>query len=355
MLDFYSGWAVGVVVSLLVGAVVAWLRGAELGMGAAIVVSFLFPAWLKPEIFGAQFGIRTTVAAVALAVYAVRFPRRIPSRLNLLDAAVAALVVVHTLADMTNGVGWSTPLVAYGEWALPYVAARFTMRDREARASLAYWVCAAVVVWSVGALAEMVSSTNLWEAVFGPRIGEAPRDATRFGLKRAYGNCVHPIFFGMQIVAMLPWPLWLAGQQGSPSERQIGLATLAAGFVGCLATVSRGPVLAFLMVLGMALVYRHMWARWAAGAAVVALGFLLVTNPVKLMGNLADMVGQKTYKTQIELDGEKLPWNGTVARLWVIRGYAPAVAAAGPLGYGTPAAGEGRETGVAVRSGPAVG
>ena len=57
---------------------------------------------------------------------------RILSPLTLLDCCIAMMWICHVTSDsFATGLTFALPLSAYGEWALPYVAGRFAIRDKE--------------------------------------------------------------------------------------------------------------------------------------------------------------------------------------------------------------------------------
>ena len=330
-----TGWILGVVLSLVLGIIAAFRCSAELGLGVAVVVSLLFPTWLELHLGEVSIGIRTAVSLVAIVAYALRFPKRIYSPISALDGVMAGIVILNVVSDIENGGSWGVPFIAYAEWALPYVTARYAMRDVSASEQLSRWVSVAIVILSVGGAIESVSMVNPWEQVFGIRDGEFIRHSNRFGFKRAFGNTIHPIFFAMQIVVLLPWALSMISWERSRIGKSLAVACVAIAVVGCASTVSRGPALVLIAIFVLALAILYVWARWLVGITTVAIAALLIANPVDFIKSIGDTIGER--ERQIVLDGEELPMTGSLARLWLYKAYAPALAGAGPFGYGTEA------------------
>lgn len=338
MLDPQTGWLVSVVFSLVIGLGFAFWKGAATGLGIAVVASCLFPDWLEYPLAGMPFTVRTTVCALAIFAYALRYPWRIKSPLIPLDFAVAGLVVAHTITDYHYGVGWLAGLRGYGEWALPYVCGRYALRRNENPVILGWAVCTLLVLLSIGAMIEVATKTNVWEVVFGNRSGQFPRDAMRYGLKRAYGNTIHPIFYAMQLVVLLPWPIYLWRATENVSARTIAGTVLLIAFIGSISTVSRSPILAFIAVPVFALAVKFVWARWLAGLAVIAVLVLMFQSPVDFTKDAAAAAGDE-FK-QVYIGDEKVPISSLMTRFWLYRVYWPALQDGGLLGYGTQATSE---------------
>jgi hypothetical protein len=335
MLNSQTGWLIGVGVSLLCGLIVAIRRGAESGLGCAVSCSILFPTWLVWQFGDTVVGVRTVVAGVALGVYASRFPRRIRSPLTGVDACVAALTVIAFASDLFHGSGWFAAIEAYCEWAFPFLAGRFACRRSSSSEVISRWVIALLLVLSAGGIVEALSGVNCWEEIFGLRTDGAPQNVTRFGFERACGNTIHPIFFGLELIALAPWPLSRIRAGLTTAERSIAALTSLAVAAGVIATLSRGPILAMIGIGVIALMIRFIWTRWLFGIAGLAIAALIAANPVLVLTEMGKMIGEKGR--EIELQGEKVETNSTLSRIWLVRAYMPAFKDAGLLGYGTEA------------------
>lgn len=337
MFDQTTSWILGVGVSLALGALFAFRRGAEVGLGVAVITSLAFPVWQKPQLLGLPLGVRTVVAAVALLAYAVRFPRRIWSPLTVLDGMIASLVIVHAVSDSIASKDiLASCLHAYGEWALPYVAGRYALRGAGAGTdTLARWVCGLLILLAAGTTYECLNHVNLWEQVFGSIPAEGRISAQRFGLLRASGPTAHPIFYGLALVALAPWPLSLFSWERDWQGKLLPLAAALSVLAGLLSTISRGPVLAYLGMFALALAARQAWARWVVGIGVLLLGVVISLDPMGFLKQLEDATAPTSAAQMIEIDGKTVPVNSTLVRVWLYQAYAPALRASGALGNGS--------------------
>jgi len=339
MMASTAGWLVCVGTILIVGAVILIRRGAVSALGIAVVLSFVVPVWLEMPIVGISMGVRTFVSIAALLAFAAWSPRRIWSPLTILDVIIAGLVVVHVASDVFHGgsVG-STALRAYGEWALPYVAGRYAMQSTRDMEPLAICVSGVLVVLAMGGLIEMASGTNLWEVIFGVRpIDGFGRHAARFGLKRAFGTTLHPIYFGLLILILTPWPLvWMLWSKHI-RDRSLAISGLVISFLGVCSSLSRGPVLGAAILLCL---LASIWSRWCRWMLAVACAALLIWVTVDLRGltsRLEWLGGEQSHLTNLKLDGETVELSSFRHRLLLIQVYWPAMSHAGWLGYGTEA------------------
>ena len=123
------------------------------------------------------------------------------------SCCIALMCVSHIATDyFATGLTPILPFRAYGEWALPYVAGRYAIRDRNDLKWIAPWVAGVLLFLGVMSCIESLSTVNPFEVIFGNRPTElASRNAARLGLKRAFGPTTHPIFLGMVLAVLMPW------------------------------------------------------------------------------------------------------------------------------------------------------
>ncbi|WP_437191068.1 O-antigen ligase family protein [Planctomicrobium sp. SH527] len=339
MFESSMGWMFCVGVISVIGAILHVTRGASFALGTTVALSFAVPVWLEIPIFGIPFSAQTSIAAVFLLAFAIRCPWEIRSSIVWLDFAVAALVVLHAVSDTYHsGNPVQHGLLAYGEWALPYVAGRYAVRDPRNVESLALVVTCVLLVMSLGSIIESVAGINLWEVAFGdrPHDGTA-RDAQRYGLKRAFGTTLHPIFWGLLLMTLAPWPIALAKWARTPSEKMLGMGTSVIGFLGVLGSVSRAPA------LGMGVLYAVTGMMWSTLSkwllivvATVAVGWIVLDfNTV--LSLFERMGGEKRHVTNMRLDGETVEWSSAAHRVVLWQVYWPSLKEAGVIGYGTAA------------------
>jgi hypothetical protein len=334
-----AGWALAVSAVTAIWLVVLLRKGPVTALGIAVVLSFAFPVWLKFEIVGLPFGVRTTVAAVAMIGYAVHPSGKIISPLTLLDLCVAMMVVVHVLADsMATGLTTALPLRAYGEWALPYIAGRFAIRDCTDLPVIARAVLGVLVLLGLMSCVEAVTRINPFELIFGERPLEGfPRTVSRLGLKRSYGTVLHPIFYGMLIFGLMPW---LTAFFTSHSARALRVAAAIAVLVsaaGVTATVSRIPFFAMSASTAVLLAVWYRWLRWPVALTASVAVACIILAPEQTVDKLSRWTGGGDRASVVDIDGKAANYSSSRNRLLIVRAYGDALRFARMTGYGTEA------------------
>jgi hypothetical protein len=243
MLSNAQGMATGIIAIGLIWLYLLIRHGPVAALGACMVLSFAFPVWLKIDIGGMPVNIRTAVAIFNMAGFLL-YPRRfhlegkILVPLTLLDCGIAMMYLTHLASD-TFSTGFTPFLLcrSYGEWVLPYVAGRYAVRNRNDLTWIAIWIGGLLLLLGAMACIESLTKVNPFEFVFGNRPTElAGRNASRFGLKRAFGPATHPIFFGMMIAVLMPWLACLWHPFESRQTRVIGVLAGVAAFTGIIFT-----------------------------------------------------------------------------------------------------------------------
>jgi hypothetical protein len=194
-----------------------------------------------------------------------------------------------------------------------------------------------VIVLGVLGVVESVTGTNLFEVLCGQRPLEGfDRNASRFGFKRAYGCTLHPIFFGMLQLTLLPWCIPYLGRSVSFGWRIFGWGAFLIGVLGVLSSVSRGPALG--LVLGVLFFFCFLFRRLRMPVIVLCLlglvGFMLF--PERFIRNAENLVNEDRGRL-VKIDGEMTSMTGGLTRLLIFQVYGDAAAHAGVLGYGTTA------------------
>ena len=117
MLGNFEGWVLSVILVAFVWLYLLIRKGPVAALGAAVVLSFAFPVWIKIDIAGLPINIRTAVAAITMLGYAFHPQGKILSPLTLLDCCIAMMWICHVTADsFATGLTFALPLGAYGEW-----------------------------------------------------------------------------------------------------------------------------------------------------------------------------------------------------------------------------------------------
>lgn len=337
MLTGLAGWSVAMTGILIVWIVILIRKGPAEALGPAMLLSFALPVWVRVEFSGMPFNLRTSTAIITLLVFAVHPRGKILSPLTLLDFCIAFICCSHILTDTHHaGVSVQLPFRAYGEWALPYVAGRYAVRNQQDVQVLSRWATGVLCVLALLAVVETVTRINPFEVLFGERPEElANRKMTRFGLKRAYAVAMHPIYFGMLMAVLAPWLIVLGEQRDRSTRNLIRGLVAAVVLTGLLATLSRTPVATFLGtgILLAVMAFRVLRVPVALLAALALAAIML--RPEQVADATSLLSGERTRV--VELDGQATVYSSSRARLLILKTYSRAMWHAGILGFGTEA------------------
>jgi len=274
-----------------------------------------------------------------LLAYSFLPGRTFPLRLAPLDLAVLLLIVSAIAADcLADGFSWLVIARAYAEWYMPYLLGRLAIQSF-AEADSAAKVCAIVAAVLAGiAVVEAIAGTNVLELMFGQRPREGfPVDASRWGMKRAYGNCMHPIYFGVIGVLVAAWPAYLAINALRRKVSPAWLFSFPAVGVWLFATGSRGPIVAFaiaVLAASFIAVKRTRVPILAFGVAVIGFAALNLDGTFSLLEKWGNPNAKRRV---IEIADEEREQSGTLNRLNIWRVYKIAANRAGLFGFGTEA------------------
>ncbi len=333
----FNGWLLGVVLISCVYLYLYFRKGPVEALGAAIVMSFAFPVWLKIDLWGMPMNVRSAIAGIAMFGYICHPKGKILSPLTMLDCCIAMLYFSHFWTDsFATGFSPSLPFRAYGEWALPFVAGRYAVRDRLDLQWISKWVTGLLLLLSIVSIIESTTKVNLYETVFGNRPVEmAIRSMSRFGFKRAFGPTMHAIFGGMFIVMLSPW--LVCSWRSSEDRRNRSIAVLAGltTLAGVLATVSRTPVVTILMAAGLLMTLRIKVLRWPLGIIAGLTISIFAAFPTQVTDAVSSWTGGLERQRLIEIGGEAVVTSSSRSRLHVFRAYLDEMIKAGPFGYGT--------------------
>lgn len=337
MLTGTPGWLLCVVAITIVWIVLYVRRGPAESLAAAMVLSFLCPVWVKLTIAGIPLTVQTTIAIIALLGYTVHPRGQIWTPLTMLDVCIGLMCVVHALSDgLVDGVSVVLPIRVYGEWVLPYVAGRYAIADRTSPDEIARWVPAVLIVLGVASVVEAVTRVNPFELVFGERPLEGfPRTASRLGYKRAYGTVLHPIFYGMLMLILLPWLSVLMTRERTARERSLSIIALVVTAAGITGTVSRIPWLGMLAGSAILMAFCYRWLRWPVALSAAGSILCLVLLPNETADALSRWTGGGDTKSPVAIDGKLVEYTSTRSRLLIVPAYRDALRTARVTGYGT--------------------
>jgi hypothetical protein len=240
---------------------------------------------------------RTGIAIVAMVRFCLHRDGMILTPLTLLDLSMVMVCVLDGVSDVVVDV-WS--------WATDDLK------------TLAPWVVGVLVALSLCGLFESGSKVNPIEFLFGNRpVDGFLRNASRLGLKRAFGNTMRPVFLGIPLLVLTPWCWALMRSSISGAERAIGVAAFLTVIGGICSTVSRGPVLALAIAL---LVMGALWLRrlrWPMALATISSIAVLAVFPTQMLNLLEVVVNEEDRKSLVEMDGQTAEYSSARSRLLI--------------------------------------
>jgi len=334
-------WGIPVVCLLATFLGIAlWTKNPAMAMGIAIPLVFLFPAWAKCSTGIEPIDIKSTATIGMLCLYSFLPGATYPWRLVLADYFMLGLLAVHLISDTYHdGLSLAIPAIAYVEWLVPYLAGRLCFQRIEDVEKI--WP---VVVYIGGYLAvlsitESVLLLNLLEWLWGERpLERFPRNVLRWGWRRSYVICLHPLYMGVLSIWLWSWMLFggLRSLRGRASVAWLFLVPL--GLVGVLASGSRGPILAIpLVILGAVFCQLPRW-RTTLAIGMVCACLLVIWFREPVQATLDVWSGERrdwNSSRQIFIDDKFQEYSSLRTRslLWTI--YRKPFWNSGLLGYGT--------------------
>jgi hypothetical protein len=334
-------WSVSFLVLI---AVLLWqsrTAGPRRALGVVVVLSLLVPSWVVLDVAGLPIHIKAAAGVAGLVAYCLHPRATINWRLGILDLLGLSLLAVHIASDWINdGFDWTVPLRAYGEWGVPYLAGRLALQTlADARGLMPYVAFVAIILASVS-VTESVFRLNLAEFAVGNRPTEgANRDSARWGLKRAFGPTMHPIYFGALQVLLFPWVMFAGSRssrfQGRTWYRMMPWLVAA----GIILTMSRAPLIA----LGVLLLVTGAVTRPSLRIPIGILGTAALLFGIWYWPTVVDGLhwwgGETPRGTNklptVVLGSTEHPYSGTLNRFYLFDVYGLAMRRAGWLGFGT--------------------
>ena len=319
----------------------------QLAIGIVVGLTMVVPVWILIPLFDTPYGtlygsgldVKLAVTASCLFLYCFMPGRTFPLKLVPSDFAMIALVVVHVTSDLSNsGFTWMILARIYAEWFAPYIAGRLALQSLVVPDSLWKTLAGASVLLGLFAILESIFGVKLFELIAGERPLEGfPREVTRWGVLRAYGPTMHPIYFGGLQLLLLAWPAYGVTQalRGRVFYGWIFLPIIP--ILGIFATGSRAPILGlffFVITVVFFLVQRSRIPIIVSTVLVVAIASF---NFYWIVERLEEWSGESRVAqfSRVIVDGEKVAFSGTRTRLLVLDVYRIAITRSGMLGYGT--------------------
>lgn len=336
-------WWITVIAFLSFYVLGAFRWGPGRSLAVIVPLTWLMPAWLMlpiadgapNSIVGSGLDIKVTVGAASLILYCFMPGRTFPIRMVPSDFAMMALLVAHVGIDTWHdGFDWFVPGRSYAEWYLPYVAGRLAIQSYEDVAWIWRTLVIVGIILSVCAVIEAISMTNPFEWLFGQRPLEGyRRESIRWGIRRAYGPAMHPIYLGVVLVMTLGWSI---------NSGMLALRRLASPFwifsaipilLGILATGSRGPIFGSVITVFAFIFFLLPKSRIPLGVlvAVGIGGAIAFQEPI--VRKLEQWSGERQWEIQIE--GETRLTSSVRSRFNLLEVNRIALQRSGLIGFGT--------------------
>ncbi len=323
----------------------------QLALGVVVPLAWLFPVWIQwtlidshsDSIVGTGIDVKLGTTIVVLVSYLFFQRATYPFRLAPCDWAMLGMLLVHGLSDFYYQ--GPQPLVLgrmYAEWWAPYVVGRVAFQFRQDISR--FWPVLVLVAMALAVMSmtEMFSGSSVYEMLFGPRPMEGrPGVATRWGLRRAYGPTLNPIYFGSLQLILFCWSLYAAAR-AIKNQASVGwlIAPVVCG-LGIICCGSRAPMLGMVLVLPPLLFLRFPGFR----VSIVVLALLVSTigfmQRERLIEALEHWSGEdRHYRADVRVvvnEHESKEYSTTRYRLLLLDVYKIAFFRAGLLGFGTEA------------------
>jgi hypothetical protein len=336
-------WFIVVGLFALIYVALAFRFRPSTALGIVVPLVWCFTTWMRLDVPSESLDIRHAVAILLLALYPFLPRAGFPWRLVPSDYAVAGLFLLNWAVDWYHdGIFWATPAVAYVEWIVPYLAGRLAFQESGIVEKIQPLLAGIAVFFAVTAIYEAFSGSNPFEVVFGARpIDGIIRDSERWGIKRAFGTSMHPLYHGVLICWSAAWLFATAYAAAAGRASKVWLVALPIMISAPLATGSRGPFLA-LFAAGIGFVFcRFTKTRLtiAVGLVLIVAGFFVFQETV--LSSLDDWSGEyqrdPTQAKTVVFDGQAEKFSSARSRLTLLKIYWKPLRLAGLLGYGSEA------------------
>lgn len=344
--DFYL-WLV-TVGTLIGGFVFLSLKTTpQLAIAIATGGTLIVPAWILIPLFETPDGtivasgldVKLAVTASCLFLYCFMPGRTFPLRLVPSDFAMIGLVAVHLASDVSNsGFTWMILARMYAEWFAPYVAGRLAFQAMNVPPSLWKMLAISSALLGLFAVIESLTKFNVFEFIAGERPYEGfSREESRWGLRRAYGPTMHPIYFGGLQLLLFAWPVFGLAQalRGRVFYGWIFLPILPV--LGIFATGSRGPIIGLFFFSAAVVFFLFQKSRIPIIVSSVLFIAIASLNFYWIVERLEEWSGEARAAqfSRLSVDGKNVVASGTRSRLIMLDVYRIAITRSGLLGYGT--------------------
>lgn len=336
-----------IVVIGLVGLFVAVSLKSSPQFGLAIIVplSWLFPAWIiytlerQASVVASGIDVKVAVGTACLILYCFLPGRTFPVRFVASDYAMLGLFFTHIVSDTVHdGFSWGIPGRAYVEWYMPYVAGRVAFQSQEILRWVWRIIAAMAIALAMVSVVEWLSEINLLESIFGERPREGvSRELKRWGLHRAYGPTLNPIYFGVVQVLLLGWVVLASVRAVHRRASTAWILGLVIAILGIVGTGSRGPLLGLVATGLIGIFFFIPKSRyWLIGMAALCL-VIGIAFKEPILRTLERISGEDRRQQEYTIEGETRKHSSIRSRLALFEVNKFAFKHAGTFGFGTTA------------------
>ncbi len=344
----HLSWWTLVVSGIATFLFVSWRTNPARALGITVAIAYCLPSWIilpifdasSDTIYGSGIDVKFTVAVSCLVLYCFMPGRTFPTTLVASDYAMLGLISVHVFVDIyKDGFQWMHFGRAYAEWYLPYICGRVALQFVDDIQPLARTMAILAILLGTAAIIEATTFVNPFEQIWGPRPIEGfdPQSA-RWGFKRAYGPCMHPIYCGGLMLILLGPVAFLSIAAAMRRFHPAWLFAPLPVVLGIAATGSRGPILGIAAFCLFFFFVRVKRSRIPLAVSALAGIIALVVFQSSVLRLLEKWSGEDRESVRlVKIDDASQQYTGTRNRLLLIDAYKIALRRSGLLGFGTQA------------------
>ncbi|MBN8624422.1 MAG: O-antigen ligase family protein [Planctomycetes bacterium] len=321
--------------ALIVG--VAVISGTRQAAALALGMSMVLPNWLVREVGAVLFDLRLVCAIAAIGCVLLHPATRWQPRFVFADLVIVGLIGTQTLTELMTGSPTATQLLEnVVQWLTPYAFGRVVWQSAEDGERLLPIMAVCCAILGIWATFESITRINPVQMALGYAGSLQGQHDIRWGLRRADGPLMHPIFMGMQMVLLLPFSLEAARRAKIGTGPNWWKWTPWLTAAGAFFSMSRGPQMGLLATAAIAAAILVPKYRLLIAVPMLSAAVLCAAAPSAVVGIMQRWSGEEITMS-IDIRGEYYPYSGTTHRLLQVRVYEEALYAAGWFGYGSTA------------------
>ena len=310
-------------------------KGYRYGTAAAwFIVTMAVPSWLAITFRSIHLDPTMMVGIAVILMGLFRPFNGSRFRWSPIDISVLSILVMCVVSDALNRLLIPGTVIQLTRvWLIPYLMGRIFAASYDSPRRLMPLIAALGMGLSMYALVEAFTKINVVAKMTGmvwPLLETS--EGFRWGIKRAQGNTNHPIYFGMLMVMLLPWLLWVARHRLHSWWAALPWVGGAAGFV----SVSRSAQISLLIVLMADQFFRRPVLRLPILVLAIIGGIMFMSFRQEVLDSLGRYAGEQDPSAdKVVIYGETYDYTGTRHRDLLELAYAEGIEQAEWVGFGT--------------------